>query len=52
MLRGDGLADMPIASGSVRRLGASRNGPVPLAVRAIQTARPNADVRTLSPRRL
>lgn len=51
MLRGDSLGDLPIASGSARRLIASRTGPMPLMVRPAQIVRPGSGVGTLAPRR-
>ncbi|MBA4777959.1 MAG: hypothetical protein MK060_11630 [Blastomonas sp.] len=51
MLRGDALGSMPVASGSARRVAASRTGPMPLMVRPFQTQRPGAPARLLSPRR-
>ncbi|WAC23228.1 hypothetical protein [Blastomonas sp. SL216] len=51
MLRGNGLGDLPVASGSARRLLANRTGPMPLMVRPFQTARPGAAAPALAPRR-
>ncbi len=51
MLRGDSLGDLPVASGSARRLIASRTGPMPLMVRPYQTSRPSAAGPALAPRR-
>lgn len=51
MLRGDALGDQPIATGSARRLLASRTGPMPLMVRLFHVARPGSAAPALAPRR-
>lgn len=51
MLRGDPLGDTPIGSGSPRRLIATRTGPMPLMVRPLHVARPDAAGPALVPQR-